>query len=109
MPISRSPHWPRRCKSEPIASPANAKEERPMPTLTPRQCTVLDLVLTGRTSRVIGQVLGLSVRTVEVHRLSLRRRLQVKTLAELFQRSRQLGFVHGPPITRAEEREEWPG
>jgi len=43
---------------------------------------VLDAVVAGRQSKVIAHDLGLSVRTVEVHRARMLERLGVRRLAE---------------------------
>jgi DNA-binding NarL/FixJ family response regulator len=50
--------------------------------ITPREREVLVGILAGKTSREIALDLGLSVRTVEVHRLNCIRRLGVKNTAE---------------------------
>ncbi len=47
--------------------------------LTPRQRDILRLVSLGHTNREIADVLEISVRTVEVHRFNLMRRLKVRT------------------------------
>ena len=59
--------------------------------LTPRQCDILRLVSIGHTNREIAQLLELSVRTVEVHRFNLMRRLSVRNVAQLLRRALQLG------------------
>ena len=51
--------------------------------LTPRQREILNLVAAGQTSKEIAQQLGLSYRTVEVHRMHLMRRLKVHDVAGL--------------------------
>jgi two-component system, LuxR family, response regulator FixJ len=51
-------------------------------TLTPRERQVLDAVVAGRQSKVIAYDLGLSVRTVEVHRARMLERLGTRRLAE---------------------------
>lgn len=51
-------------------------------TLSPREREVLDLAMEGKSSKVIAHELGLSPRTVEVHRLRLMARLGVGSLAE---------------------------
>ena len=51
-------------------------------SLSPRESEVLAGILDGRTNREIALNLGLSHRTVEVHRLHLIRRLGVKNTAE---------------------------
>ena len=51
-------------------------------TLSPREREVLGLAMEGKSSKVIAGELGLSPRTVEVHRLRLMSRLGVGSLAE---------------------------
>jgi two-component system response regulator FixJ len=51
-------------------------------TLSRREREVLDAVVAGRQSKVIAHDLGLSVRTVEVHRARVLERLGVRRLAE---------------------------
>jgi DNA-binding NarL/FixJ family response regulator len=51
--------------------------------LTPRQKEVLHLVAAGLTSKEIAHELGLSYRTVEVHRMLLMRRLNVRDVTGL--------------------------
>lgn len=50
--------------------------------LTGRECQVLQNLLSGRSNKVIAQHLGLSLRTVEMHRGNMMDRLQVGSLAE---------------------------
>jgi DNA-binding NarL/FixJ family response regulator len=52
-------------------------------TLTPRQREVLQGVAAGKTSKEIAQELGVSYRTVEVHRMLLMRRLNVRDVTGL--------------------------
>ncbi len=51
-------------------------------TLSPREREVLDLAMEGKPSKIIAHELGISPRTVEVHRLRLMARLGVGSLAE---------------------------
>ena len=51
--------------------------------LTPRECEVMHLVVTGRHNREIAPVLGISVRTVEVHKARLMAKLGVDNVADL--------------------------
>jgi len=51
--------------------------------LTRRQRHVLDLVVQGLTSKQIAESLGRSVKTVEVHRSQILRRMDVRGVAEL--------------------------
>ena len=61
--------------------------------LTPRQCDILRLVSIGHTNREIANMLQISVRTVEVHRFNLMRRLNVRNVAQLLRRALQLGLL----------------
>ena len=61
--------------------------------LTPRQREILRLVSIGHTNREIADVLEISVRTVEVHRFNLMRRLNVRNVAQLLRRALQLGLL----------------
>ena len=51
--------------------------------LTPREREVMDLVVMGRHNREIGPELGISVRTVEVHKARLMSKLGVDNVADL--------------------------
>lgn len=54
--------------------------------LTPRQRAVLDGLIAGKSSKVIAADLGLSPRTVDVHRFRLMRTLGAESLPDLFRR-----------------------
>ena len=69
------------------------QEEIDADLLTPRQSDILRLVSIGHTNREIAEVLDISVRTVEVHRFNLMRRLNVRNVAQLLRRSLQLGLL----------------
>ena len=70
-----------------------AAEEPELDVLTPRQRDILRLVSIGHTNREIASVLQISVRTVEVHRFNLMRRLNVRNVAQLLRRALQLGLL----------------
>jgi DNA-binding NarL/FixJ family response regulator len=55
--------------------------------LTPRQGEILRLVAQGLTNREIASHLEISVRTVEVHRFNLMRRLRVRNVAQLLRQA----------------------
>ena len=61
--------------------------------LTCRQLAVLRLVLEGWTNQDIATSLRISNRTVEVHRSSLMRRLQVRNVAQLMREAAYRGLV----------------
>lgn len=52
-------------------------------SLSPREREVLAGVVAGKTNKQIGATLGISHRTVEIHRARLMRKLRVATLADL--------------------------
>ncbi len=51
--------------------------------LTQREREVLDLILLGKMNKVIADELGISMRTVEVHRANIFLKMEVKTAVEL--------------------------
>ncbi|MDA1055990.1 MAG: response regulator [Planctomycetota bacterium] len=51
--------------------------------LTPREREVLDLIVVGKPNKAIAAKLGISRRTVEVHRAHVMEKLQVDSIAEL--------------------------
>ena len=61
--------------------------------LTPRQREILKLVSQGHTNRDIAGRLSISVRTVEVHRFNLMRRLRVRNVAQLLRQALMRGFL----------------
>jgi DNA-binding NarL/FixJ family response regulator len=68
-------------------SPAVSKKlfrtQAPRPLLTPRESEILSALGRGESSKQIARDLGLSVRTVEAHRQSIKRRLGIEGQAEL--------------------------
>jgi two-component system nitrate/nitrite response regulator NarL len=55
----------------------------PVEQLTPRERDILDALAEGLSSKQIAQRNGLSVRTVETHRLNMKRKLDIEGQAEL--------------------------
>jgi DNA-binding NarL/FixJ family response regulator len=51
--------------------------------LTPREIEVLQLLKSGRTTKEIASALDLSTRTVDIHRANMKRKLRLRTGAEL--------------------------
>ncbi|HZN26238.1 MAG TPA: response regulator [Burkholderiales bacterium] len=54
-------------------------------TLTQREREVMDLVVLGRKNRQIAEALGISVKTVEVHRARAMEKMDASSVAELVQ------------------------
>lgn len=52
-------------------------------TLTPREREILGLVVIGKANKVIASDLGISERTVELHRARIMRKMHARSLAEL--------------------------
>ena len=61
----------------------NRSHTSPLEALTPRQREVLQLVAEGHTTRAIAARLGISVKTVEVHRSHIMERLDIHEVASL--------------------------
>ena len=62
-------------------------------SLTSRQKEILRLVAQCYTNREIGERLDISVRTVEVHRFNLMRRLRVRNVAQLLRQALALRLI----------------
>ena len=63
------------------------RNHKPGLDITPRQREILRMVAMGHTNREIGESLKISVRTVEVHRFNLMRRLHVRNVAQLLRQA----------------------
>ena len=62
-------------------------------SVTPRQREILKMVALGHTNREIAESLAISIRTVEVHRFNLMRRLNVRNVAQLLRQALQHGLL----------------
>jgi two-component system response regulator DctR len=65
-----------------LASEKSVVQAR-LATLSSREREVLDLILAGKMNKVVADELGISMRTVEVHRAHIFDKMQVKTAVEL--------------------------
>jgi RNA polymerase sigma factor (sigma-70 family) len=54
-------------------------------SLTPRETEVMDLVVTGMPNKNIARELGISQRTVEIHRARVMEKMQVRSVSRLVQ------------------------
>lgn len=63
----------------------NADIERRLASLTPRERQVMDLMAIGRLNKQIADDMGISIKTVEVHRARVMDKMEVRSLAELVQ------------------------
>jgi two-component system response regulator DctR len=62
---------------------AEAAVQSRLASLSAREREVLDLILAGKLNKVVADKLGISMRTVEVHRAHIFDKMQVKTAVEL--------------------------
>jgi two-component system response regulator DctR len=65
------------------AAGAAAEVQARLASLSAREREVLDLILAGKMNKVVADKLGISMRTVEVHRAHIFDKMQVKTAVEL--------------------------
>lgn len=77
-------------------------DEKPQPVqatspnhepLSPREKEVLSLIVQGYTNRQIGEILNISVRTVEGHRANLLAKLGLRSRVELVRYAREHGLI----------------
>ena len=66
-----------------LQASAHAAVHARLATLSSREREVLDLILAGKMNTVVADELGISMRTVEVHRAHIFDKMQVKTAVEL--------------------------
>jgi two-component system response regulator FixJ len=52
-------------------------------SLTPRELEVLDMMVVGKKNRKIAEELGISTKTLDIHRANIMRKMQTKTVADL--------------------------
>ncbi|GAA0746017.1 response regulator transcription factor [Ideonella azotifigens] len=67
----------------PAVSKGLFRNQAPRPLLTPRESEILSALGRGESSKHIASALNLSVRTVETHRQSIKRKLGIEGQAEL--------------------------
>ena len=60
-----------------------AEIQRRLDLMTPRERDILNLIVAGEMNKRIANHLGISERTVEVHRARVKEKMQAKSLAEL--------------------------
>ena len=73
--------------SKPLSSPEGIS------ILTNREKQILELILDGKGNNDIAEALKISKRTAEVHRFNLMKKLNVKNLVELTQKSKELNLI----------------
>lgn len=78
---------------------AETPDKSDSPALTAREAEILRFLSSGFSNKDVARCLALSVRTIETHRLNLRRKTQTGRLKDLVSLARQLSL---PPVTDAE-------
>lgn len=68
-----------------------AEIEANLARLTPREREVMRLIVAGKSSKVIAQILDVSPRTVDVHRARVMEKMRADSLADLVRRALHLG------------------
>ena len=76
-------------RCDPQAEPAACGFAERLETLTPREHEVLDLMVTGATSKRMARTLGGSFRTIEIHRSRVMSKMAAESLADLVRMSFQ--------------------
>jgi RNA polymerase sigma factor (sigma-70 family) len=73
--------------------------QRHVQALTPREREVMSLVVTGKLNKQIGYELGISEKTVKVHRARVMEKLRVGSVADLVRMAEKVGISPGvtPP------------
>jgi FixJ family two-component response regulator len=77
----------------------HAKIRAHLESLTPREREVLDLMTMGKQNKVIGQDLGVSPRTIEIHRARVMEKMNAHSVAELVRMMLDVNQA-APPATR---------
>ena len=71
----------------------HARIKAHLESLTPREREVLDLMTQGKQNKAIGQDLGVSPRTIEIHRARVMEKMGAQSVAELVRM--MLDLQHG--------------
>ena len=77
-----------------VVPSAGQATEGPESALSPRQRQIFDLLLDGRQNQEIGDALGISPRTVEVHVTNMLRKLGARSRVELVSRTLRRSSTH---------------
>ena len=81
--LDRQPYFTSAALEELLRNYLSIRKDRSGTVLTAREQNVVQLIAEGHTNKSTGAVLNLSVKTVETHRASAMRKLNVSSAAEL--------------------------
>jgi DNA-binding NarL/FixJ family response regulator len=77
-----------------LADSLTRPESNDMGEITPREKEVLELVAKGNSTKQIADMLGISIRTVETHRVNMLKKLKVNNTAELIKKTIELKLIN---------------
>lgn len=81
-----------------LSEEANKAEVRErFATLTPREREVLEGIVAGKPNKVLADEMGISIKTVEIHRARVRDKLKADSIPELVAMSLESGVLKGKP------------
>lgn len=83
-------------RREPAGPQPNAEIRERLASLTPREREVLDGLVAGLPNKTIAYDLGISPRTVEIHRARVMEKMRARSLSELVRTAIQLGIGTSP-------------
>ena len=96
------PAWAALERSIKAAETRRTAQER-VSRLTPREIDIARALLSGRPNKGVAHDLGISVRTVEMHRAHIMAKLGVRSLAEASLIASQAGLLASPACTAVRE------
>ncbi len=76
---------------------SNARFRRGLENLTSREYEVMTYVIAGRLNKVIARELGVSEKTVKVHRGRVMKKMEARSLAELVRMAERAGVLAAKP------------
>jgi DNA-binding NarL/FixJ family response regulator len=76
-----------------LAETVKRPETNETSEITPREKEVLDLVSQGKSTKQIADQLGISIRTVESHRINMLKKMKVSNTAELIKKALELRLI----------------
>jgi DNA-binding CsgD family transcriptional regulator len=97
-PRTKADEWNKKTTvsfNEPVEIPGVGAQVLPLvlDRRTPRQREVLQLVAEGRTRKEIATILNISVKTVEFHKATLKRELNLRTTADFTRYAIEHGII----------------
>jgi DNA-binding NarL/FixJ family response regulator len=77
-----------------LAESYNKPEAPDLGDISPREKEVLELVAGGNSTKQIADQLGISVRTVESHRINMLKKMKANNTAELIRKAIEMKLIH---------------